>query len=139
MSTFQIDSSSVNSRADWRHRFQPGRPVSRVELSFPGFGERFVRKGVQQPADLVVAGFLQGSGGSVPEAIADLNSTLSSWQAKTAELSDRTVDVGNSQWSNMELISVQFRGPIEARGADAVRRFTEFRFRQLAIGESFST
>jgi len=137
--TPQIDNVAVNSRGDWRSQWLPAAPQERTEHQFPGIAERFAVHGPTMPSDLMLVGYLEGTGSTLNQAMADLMAKVLALNTYSGDGLTHTITLYGVAYAHMECMPVQTLGhpePCYAGGESGrkVRQAVRMVWRQMRFG-----
>lgn len=110
---YQIDGTAVNDRTDWFHQLNPVT-TGRTEYRFPGLGDAYVTKDPALPPQLVIEGYLEGSGESPQAACDALIAKVYGWIKQSGDAVLRSVTVHGTTFVQCELVSVVTLERVEA-------------------------
>lgn len=130
---YTIDGNTVNARTDWKHQFRPAEAPRREE-GFPGVAQTFAVLGARVGDDLIVDGFLLGTGATVPLARASLISAINTWAALQSDGLEHEVGIDGVTFKHMQLLRCNSTGPVQrvaASGTVLLRQAVRFAWRSL--------
>ena len=125
MAVYEIDSSAVNQRNDWRHQRQPAQLAARRVDGFPGDPNRYLTKGPLRPRTIRVSGILTDS------TWAGLYGQLDTYESMQADDTTHSVSIHGVTYSNMDLAAFRQTGRHRPDGDGNVRVPVEFTWQQL--------
>ena len=112
--SFSIDSTPVNTRTEWRQAIRPTRGAARGFNAFPGVAHKFPQPVTNLPDDLIIIGFLEGTGASVAAALADLAADVWTRSEDAKSNTELTVDINGVRFTGMVLTRFATTGPIQS-------------------------